>query len=385
MLSQRLSRISRQAFERSNTRLKSPISSKNSVAFCRGVWRRSFVNISNDEPHTRKQATPPDVEVVQHAVVSMFDLFSIGIGPSSSHTVGPMRAAKIFIEDLVELGALEKVAQLRCDLYGSLAMTGVGHGTPNAVLMGLEGETPEGVDPKTIISRLDAMYESKMLTLNGSHQISFQPDKHLIFHFNQSLPQHPNGMRFSAYDKDGELLATNEFFSIGGGFVVNEKTQLIANAYFLDKRTDHVQKVKSTATSKVEAEQMLSKSSLSATIPDNNSTSETGSLPSTRLEKKLITAALPFHNCDSLVHICQTKNISMAQVVFQNELQWRSADEIAARTLHIWNCMSLSIQNGITANEGFLPGGLRVKRRAPGIHAKLMMIMHWENVRRSLF
>ena len=186
-------------FERSNNRLLSGLGlSKKSIAFSRGVWRRSFVNISNDEQYAKKQATSPDVEVVQHAVVSMFDLFSIGIGPSSSHTVGPMRAAKIFIEDLVELGALEKVAQLRCDLYGSLAMTGVGHGTPNAVLMGLEGETPEGVDPKTIISRVDAMYESKMLTLNGSHQISFQPDKHLIFHFNQSLPQHPNGMRFSA-------------------------------------------------------------------------------------------------------------------------------------------------------------------------------------------
>ena len=142
---------------------------------------------------------------------------------------------------------------------------------------------------------------------------------------------------------------------------------MIANAYYLDKRIDHVEKINPTLESKEEAELMLRKAS---SVLVNSSATE--SVPSTRLEKKLITAALPFNNCESLVQICETKNISIAQVVFQNELQWRSADEIAARTIHIWNVMDMSIQNGINAEEEYLPGGLRVKRRAPGIHAKLI-------------
>lgn len=117
---------------------------------------------------------------IQHAVVSVFDLFSIGIGPSSSHTVGPMRAAKIFIEDLVSIGQVEKVVSLRVDLYGSLALTGVGHGTPNAILMGLEGETPEGVNPKSILGRVDVMKSLNRLKLNGRHEILFNPEKVII-------------------------------------------------------------------------------------------------------------------------------------------------------------------------------------------------------------
>ncbi|KAJ3303240.1 hypothetical protein HDV03_004067 [Kappamyces sp. JEL0829] len=262
------------------------------------------------------------------------------------------------------LRALPNVTQFRVDLYGSLAMTGVGHGTPNAILMGLEGETPEGVNPKTILSRVDEMYKMKKLKLNGTHEISFIPEKHLLFHFNQFLPQHPNGMRFSAYDKEGELIATNEFFSIGGGFVVNDKTQLEANAYYLDQRIDHVENVEPTPSSHTEAELMMSKA-----LEKNSAASPPAQ---TRLESKLVTAALPFHNAQSLIQICETQNISIAQVVFQNELQWRSADEITARTLHIWDVMNQSIQNGISASEEYLPGGLRVKRRAPGLHAKLM-------------
>jgi hypothetical protein len=155
---------------------------------------------------------------IKHAVVSIFDLFSIGIGPSSSHTVGPMRAAKIFVKDLADLKMIPKVSSLRVDIYGSLAMTGVGHGTPNAIIMGLQGETPEAIDPTTINRRIVDIKSSSCLKVNGKHQISFDPSKHLVFHFGTFLPKHPNGMRFTAFDKQGDMVATNEFFSV---FIMN--------------------------------------------------------------------------------------------------------------------------------------------------------------------
>ncbi|KAJ9066004.1 hypothetical protein DSO57_1013880 [Entomophthora muscae] len=165
-------------------------------------------------------------EEAHHAVVSTFDLFSIGIGPSSSHTVGPMRAGKIFVEDLVAHKILNKVHFFRIDLYGSLALTGVGHGTPNACLMGVEGESPETVNPTSIDTRVKAMNITKTIKLNGTHQVRFDPEKDLVFHLFETLPQHPNGMRFTAMDINGDMLATNEYFSVGGGFVVNEETQV---------------------------------------------------------------------------------------------------------------------------------------------------------------
>ncbi|KAJ2305502.1 hypothetical protein IWW55_001900, partial [Coemansia sp. RSA 2706] len=137
-----------------------------------------------------------------------------------------MRAGQIFAQDLVDHGILEKVATIKVDLYGSLALTGIGHGTPNATLMGLEGELPETVPTETIISRVEAMRESQTITLNGTHRIRFNPDKDMTLHYYESLPQHPNGMRFTVFDANGDMLATNEYFSIGGGFVVNDKTQL---------------------------------------------------------------------------------------------------------------------------------------------------------------
>jgi L-serine deaminase len=328
---------------------------------------RSVVNyptISNR--YFSNTSSPP--QNVQHAVVSTFDLFSIGVGPSSSHTVGPMRAAKIFIEDLIYLGILEKAKQLRVDLYGSLALTGVGHGTPNAILVGLEGDTPETVDTKSILPRINVMYQTKKLLLNGKHEIHFCPEKHLVFHFAKTLPGHPNGMRFSCFDKDGDLLATNEFFSIGGGFVVNEKTQLAAqNVFYKDQRVDHAVEVQHTKSSDKEAEILLQQT--------NSEKSETTSLP-TRVESKYISVALPFDNAQSLLEICEKQNMTIAQVVFQNELQWRNADEITARTLHIWDVMNTSIQNGITSTQEYLPGGLRVKRRAPPLHQKLLKGLH---------
>ncbi|KAG0082637.1 hypothetical protein BGZ93_010614 [Podila epicladia] len=288
-----------------------------------------------------REDTQPEDET-KHAVVSTFDLFSIGIGPSSSHTVGPMRAAKIFVDDLKEHNVLDKVVSLRIDLFGSLALTGIGHGTPDSILMGMEGESPESVETSTIQSRLKAIDEHKALTLNSTNRIKFDPAKDLVFHYFESLPQHPNGMRFCCFDDQGDLLATNEYFSIGGGFVVNERTQLAHgdNAFYKGEKD------KETNSNKV--------------------------IPQTRRNQDLATAALPFTNAQELLELCKRENMTIAQVVYENELRWRSAAEIREKTFAIWNTMDNAIKNGCLSSEEMLPGRLRVRRRAPGLYKKLL-------------
>ncbi|KAI9202814.1 serine dehydratase alpha chain-domain-containing protein [Polychytrium aggregatum] len=288
-------------------------------------------------------ATQPSTSA--HAVVSTFDLFSIGIGPSSSHTVGPMRAAKMFVDDLSHCNALETVTKIRVDLYGSLALTGVGHGTPLAILMGLEGESPDMVDAKSITRRVKNIYNKNTLHLGGTHRVAFHPHQELVFHYRESLPQHPNGMRFTAFDKNGDMVATNEFFSIGGGFVVNERTKIAANFFYKDMNGEEHY----AETSGSENSSVLS-----------------------RVQSKHVVAALPFHNAESLLKICEAQNLTIAQVVYKNELQWRSSEEIQKQTLEIWNVMNQSINNGILAPEETLPNQLNVRRRAPALHQKLM-------------
>ncbi|KAG0198547.1 hypothetical protein BGX28_007996 [Mortierella sp. GBA30] len=292
------------------------------------------------EENVRQDGTPE--EETKHAVVSTFDLFSIGIGPSSSHTVGPMRAAKIFVTDLKDHGVLDKVVSLRIDLFGSLALTGIGHGTPDSILMGMEGESPESVETSTIQSRLKAIDEHKALTLDSTNRIKFDPTKDLVFHYFESLPQHPNGMRFCAFDEKGDLLATNEYFSIGGGFVVNERTQLAhgENVFYKNEQD------KDTKSNKV--------------------------IPQTRRNQDLATAALPFSNATELLELCHRENMTIAQVVYENELRWRSAEEIKEKTFAIWNTMDNAIKNGCLSSEEMLPGRLRVRRRAPGLYKKLL-------------
>ncbi|KAF9355257.1 hypothetical protein BGX26_006805 [Mortierella sp. AD094] len=292
-------------------------------------------------PEQSANQARPEEETV-HAVVSTFDLFSIGIGPSSSHTVGPMRAAKIFVTDLKDHDVLEKVASLRIDLFGSLALTGIGHGTPDSILMGMEGESPESVETTTIQSRLKAIDEQKALTLNSTNRIKFDPAKDLVFHYFESLPQHPNGMRFCAFDSKGDLLATNEYFSIGGGFVVNERTQL-AHGENVFYKGEH-----------------------------DKDTQANKHVPQTRRSQDLATAALPFTNATELLELCQRENMTIAQVVLENELRWRSMEEIKEKTFAIWNTMDNAIKNGCLSNDEMLPGRLRVRRRAPGLYKKLL-------------
>ncbi len=150
-------------------------------------------------------------------MVSLFQLFSIGIGPSSSHTVGPMRAALQFAEKLRDEMKLGRIGGITIELFGSLAMTGVGHATDKALLLGLEGETPEGVDPNEVESRVLRIYEEKTLKLLGGAAIDFYPEHQLIFHKGKRLPFHSNAMRFMAYDHDGKQISCQIYYSVGGG------------------------------------------------------------------------------------------------------------------------------------------------------------------------
>jgi len=204
----------------------------------RNINGPSHIARKDEDPVSGLERGP---ERPEHAVISTFDLFSIGVGPSSSHTVGPMRAGNIFINDLLVLGLLDKVKTLKISLYGSLAATGKGHHTPQAILLGLEGSDPETIDTGTIPSRYAAIQTNKTLLLGGKHRISYDMDRDMLWRWDQVLKTHPNGMRFSVFDENGDLLATNEYFSVGGGFVVNEKTKVDENLFYkgVDKSSVH--------------------------------------------------------------------------------------------------------------------------------------------------
>ena len=244
--------------------------------------------------------------------VSVFDLFKIGIGPSSSHTVGPMRAAARFVEHwLAERGNLEQCVRIRAEMYGSLALTGRGHGTDKAVLLGLEGEHPDQVDPDRIPATLERIRSSKRIRLLGRHEIGFDEKYDLAMNKRQKLPYHSNGMRFVAYGADEKVLATRDYYSVGGGFVVNHD----------EAAEDRI-------------------------VPDATE------LP------------YPFSSGDELLAICAEEKLTMAQVMWGNERVWRSEAEIRSGLLKIWQAMQDCVSRG-TRGDGVLPGGLKVQRRAP--------------------
>jgi L-serine deaminase len=224
------------------------------------------------------------------------------------------------------------------DLFGSLALTGVGHGTPEAILMGIEGESPDKVETSTIQSRVKDIETNKSIRLDGTHRITFDYDKDMVFNYFKTLPQHPNGLRFCAYDKDANLVATNEYFSIGGGFVVNAETQL-----------DHGENVY------------------------YKQINEKDDVVAERREQDVAVVSLPFRNSEELLAVCKRENMTIAQVVFENELKWSTPEEIREKLLRIWNTMDDSIRNGVMASpDDYLPGNLRVRRRAPRLYNKLL-------------
>jgi L-serine dehydratase len=257
--------------------------------------------------------------------VSVFDLFKIGIGPSSSHTVGPMRAARLFAARLAHDGLLPKVDRVVAELYGSLGATGKGHGTDKAVLLGLEGEEPDRVDVDGIEARLAAIRGARRLTLLGTHPVAFDSRDDLLFYRKLTLDgaplAHANGMRFIAFDESGLELAKRVYYSVGGGFVVSSEVMADGAA---QKRI----------------------------------------APDTTVLRH------PFHTGEELLEITQREGLSIAQVMRANERHWRTDAEIDAGLLAIWQAMQDCVARGLRS-EGELPGGFRVKRRAAALHRRL--------------
>jgi L-serine dehydratase len=248
--------------------------------------------------------------------VSAFELFKIGIGPSSSHTMGPMRAARRFVIELDAAGVLAQVATLNVELYGSLALTGKGHGTDRAVLLGLCGEAPESVDVDGVEVRLAAIRQSGEIDLLGRHCLPFVEGRHLLFHMDVTLPQHPNGMCFTALDAQGVTLRRQQVFSIGGGFTVTGE--------------------------------------------------EIG-----KIENASVDWPHPYRSAEELLRIGQEQGKSIASIALDNELALRSAQEVADGLDRIRGAMQACIERGL-AQEGILPGGLNVRRRAKTLHAQLL-------------
>lgn len=251
---------------------------------------------------------------------SVFDLFKVGIGPSSSHTMGPMRAARCFALDLSDSGLLSQVASVRVELYGSLALTGRGHGTDRAILLGLTGEDAAAIDPTGVDLKVSAIRASGNLLLLGSQTIRFCEADDLLFFPEQMIPpraitKHPNGIRFAALDREGGQLLTRTYFSIGGGFIIGDGEE---------KRP--------TSTARL--------------------------LP------------YPFQNAIELLCMARDRKLAIWQIAFANECALRSETQVRSGILHIWSVMNECIRQGM-ATEGFLPGGLNVRRRAPRLAARL--------------
>ncbi|MEY3372973.1 MAG: L-serine ammonia-lyase [Pseudomonadota bacterium] len=251
--------------------------------------------------------------------VSTFDLFKIGIGPSSSHTVGPMRAAARFVERwLVEEGHLAACSRIKVELFGSLALTGKGHGSDKAILLGLEGQWPNSIDPDTIEPMLVRIRKDKNLRLSPKHSIAFDEKTDLVFNKRQKLPFHSNGMRFTAFAADGAQLATREYYSVGGGFVVNQD----------EAAQDRI-------------------------------TADTTVLP------------YPFKSGDALIAQCREHGLTIAELMWANERVWRSDIQIGEELDAIWSAMQHCLERG-TRMSGILPGGLKVARRAPNMLQELL-------------
>jgi L-serine dehydratase len=265
--------------------------------------------------------------------ISVFEMFKVGIGPSSSHTVGPMRAGRDFVLELERQDLLEKTASVVTQLYGSLALTGIGHGTDKAVMLGLTGAAPDTIDPDTIEPTLQDISEGKSIDLAGKHRIDFDRDMHLLFLKHEFLERHSNGMRITALDADENTLFAMDYYSIGGGFIVRGDDE------------------------------------------GDGSTKSTRPLPH------------DFSSGAGLLEQCNKAGLKIHQLVMENEKSWREEDDIRNELLRLWKVMDECIERGIR-QEGVLPGGLQVKRRAPKLFKDLqseakkdsMDLLDWVNL-----
>jgi L-serine dehydratase len=279
-------------------------------------------------------------------MISVFDMFSIGIGPSSSHTVGPMKAAKLFVEQLKKDNKLTATTRVKCELFGSLGQTGIGHGTGKAVILGLSGESPDTIAVEAIDSTLEAVVNSQQIQLNGEHKVSFPKNDAIIYHRRKALPAHANAMTLFAYtDNNADskkpkstLLLEETYYSIGGGFIVNaldfEKEKDKALSFHSNIKRPHY-----------------------------------------------------FTTATELINEANEKNLSISTMMMNNEKCLADEATIRAELIKIWQAMKNCVDRGIKT-EGILPGGLKVARRAPALHKALsvensndpLMAMDWVNL-----
>jgi len=253
--------------------------------------------------------------------ISVFDIFKIGVGPSSSHTVGPMKAARQFALGLAN--TRHQVARIQVTLHGSLAYTGKGHGTDSAVILGLMGCQPDTLDPDDVDGMLHAVHASARITVPGIGEIEFAPNDDLVFEYGEELPRHTNGMRFAALDADGNILLSDDYYSLGGGFVARGDEPELSN--------------------------------------------QEGEPP------------FPFTSGAELLELAEKNSLTIAELILRNEQQWRSGEEITERLMNIWSAMQSCVARGLRT-EGFLPGPLAVTRRAP----KLLRIIQQRSTRDGL-
>ncbi|MDO8250800.1 MAG: L-serine ammonia-lyase [Rhodoferax sp.] len=268
--------------------------------------------------------------------ISVFDLFKVGIGPSSSHTVGPMRAAGMFALSLQKEGLLDKTASVMAELYGSLGATGKGHGSDVGIMLGLMGHAPETVDVEAVSGLIKRARALEAITLQGGQTIAFREKDHLLMYRREAMAEHPNGMQFSAFDAAGELLRQTKYLSVGGGFVVT-----------VGARNEHVL----TAYNQV---------------------------------------PYPFTSGDELLALCKQHGLTLSEIMWANERTWRTDDDIRTQLLYLWRIMRECVQRGLT-HEGTLPGPFKVQRRAPILAAQLraraeralsdpLSVLDWVNV-----
>ena len=265
--------------------------------------------------------------------LSVFDIFKVGIGPSSSHTVGPMRAAREFALDLERAGELGRVKEIIVRLYGSLALTGKGHATDRAILLGLEGAEPDQIDPDSVEGSVTHIRSTERLRVLGKHEIAFDEPMQLLFQKGEVLPGHSNGMRFAALDAERRTVREGEFYSVGGGFVVRG----------------------------------------GAPVPRGT-------------EPPTVTVPLPFSSSAELLRQCREHGLEIFELTLRNESAWRSESEVRARLAEIWRVMQACVERGFR-QQGVLPGVLKVRRRAPRLYRLLtdsaqqgpLDVMDWVN------